>query len=216
MLVKNASAGADLLHDGLRAAGVHVTVVATVFDLPAEMERAGGVPYLVLGVDYFGREEFRLLPMVRREWPRTVIVAYHGPGFEHQGRVAELVGADVVLGSPADVSRFVTGLAGPLGAADASSAAGERAAAPASAAGPEPEPAAPNAPDGPAAPAEASRPKPPAPPAGNNLKQGALPLPDGPADDTTPAEPDAAGTIKVTEEELRLLLGEDEEAPPGP
>jgi len=112
VLVKQAgSAVAETLHHGLRDAGLHVVVVPTAYDVVVEAERAPGtVAHVVLGVDHLGPGEFRLMPLVRREWPETVVVAYHGPGFEYKGRIAELVGADIVLSTAEDVSRFLAGL----------------------------------------------------------------------------------------------------------
>jgi len=112
VLVKQAgSAVAETLDHGLRDAGLHVVVVPTAYDVVVEAERAPGtVAHVVLGVDHLGPGEFRLMPLVRREWPETVVVAYHGPGFEYKGRIAELVGADIVLSTAEDVSRFLAGL----------------------------------------------------------------------------------------------------------
>ena len=106
-------AGSDMAHAlerGLRAAGRAVTVVTNPLDSVAEAVRAAPpVDCLVVGVDFFDSEAFRLLPLFRREWPDTTIVAYHGPGFEHKGRIAGLVGADVVLSRPAAVLEFLGG-----------------------------------------------------------------------------------------------------------
>jgi outer membrane biosynthesis protein TonB len=133
------SAAEEALLNGLRAAGFRVVTVRTVWDVVVEIERAGGARFLVAGIDSFGRDEFRLFPLVRREWPETVIVAYLNPGFEHLGHIAELVGADVVLASLRDISAFINSLApGPPQEA------------------PKPEPAAP--PPAPAAPDKAPEP----------------------------------------------------------
>ena len=112
LLVKQTgSAAAEALHQGLRAAGLRVIVVPTAYDAAAEADRVADIiRYLIVGVDYFGPGEFRLMPLVRREWPEILIVAYHSPGFEYKGRVAELVGADVILATPEDVLRFVESL----------------------------------------------------------------------------------------------------------
>ena len=102
----------NLLEQGLMAAGMRVVQVSTAYDVVVEAERAS-TPFrhVILGVDYFGREEFRLLPLIRREWPSTVVAAYHSPGFEHKGLLSELMGADVVLSGPDDVARFLETLA---------------------------------------------------------------------------------------------------------
>jgi hypothetical protein len=102
---------AQAILQGLPAAGVRVAAIPTAWDVVVEMERARGARYLFLGVDYFGRDEFRLIPLVRREWPDTVVIALASAGFEHQGRLAELVGADVVLTSLDGILAFVNGLA---------------------------------------------------------------------------------------------------------
>lgn len=101
---------ADALAEGLRAAGRPVTVVTNPLDSVAEAVRADPpLNCLVVGVDFFDDEAFRLLPLFRREWPDTTIVAYHGRGFEHKGRIAGLVGADVVLSRPAHLLEFLGG-----------------------------------------------------------------------------------------------------------
>jgi hypothetical protein len=103
---------AEALRRGLLAAGFAVTAVPTVFDAVVETARSGVAPrHIVVGVDLFGQQEFRLIPLARREWPTTTIVAYHSAGFEHKGRLAEMIGADVVLDTHEAVIRFVEGLA---------------------------------------------------------------------------------------------------------
>jgi hypothetical protein len=281
---------AQAVLQGLPAAGVRVAAIPTAWDAVVEMERARGARYLFLGVDYFGRDEFRLIPLVRREWPDTVVIALASAGFEHQGRLAELVGADVVLTSLDGILAFVNGLApgappseplparvpaptGPPAAAPKTDKAARGSVhAPSS-----PEaPAADGAPTGPPAPAPktdnaargsvhapaspeapAAGPVPPdhapparpqgptatsgsKPPAANSpdagKSAGAVPArspavaskPQPPAasslprtlaedsvdDDDTLAGGRVIGTIEVTEEELRLLLGEDEQPQP--
>ena len=107
----SASTVGEAVRLALEAAGLQSIVVPTVFDAVVEIERAAGaVRYLAASVDYFGPQEFRLLPLVRREWPETILIASHSPGFNYKGRLAELVGADVILGSLDDVSRFAAGL----------------------------------------------------------------------------------------------------------
>jgi hypothetical protein len=270
------SAAGEALLNGLRAAGFRVVTVRTVWDVVVEIERAGGARFLVSGIDSFGRDEFRLFPLVRREWPKTVIVAYLNPGFEHLGHIAELVGADVVLASLRDVSAFINSLApgppqevpkpapaAPPPAPAAPDKAPEPAAAkpfpaPANASPVAPPPPRPSEP--PAAPeAEeavpyrspilealaqtAAKTPPPAPktaepPARRASARDALaaavaelspaarksnlrtPSVQGQPPDTPPAAEEVvdgenAGTIEVTEEELRILLGEDEGAEPG-
>jgi len=301
------SAAGEALLNGLRAAGFRVVTVRTVWDVVVEIERAGGARFLVSGIDSFGRDEFRLFPLVRREWPKTVIVAYLNPGFEHLGHIAELVGADVVLASLRDVSAFINGLApgppqevpkpapsapppapaAPDKAPEPAAAKPSPAPADASLVAPPPAPAAPDkapepaaaepfpapasaspvAPpppqpsDSPAAPeAEevppyrspilealartAAKTPPPAPkaagpparqpsalealaaavaqasPAAPKTNLRAPPVQGRPANTPPAGEQiigveDGIGTIEVTEEELRILLGEDEGAEPG-
>lgn len=143
LLVKQrGSAVADGLERSLRALGVPVTLVATAYDAVTEAAgRAEPVERLIVGVDFLGPDEFRILPLFRREWPDTYIVAYHSPGFEHKGRIAELVGADLVIAGPADLSRFLRMVVS------------SRTPARAAAAPPRPSPAAPSA--GPAGPTPA-------------------------------------------------------------
>jgi hypothetical protein len=122
-----ASAMSDAIMDGLRAAGLRVAglrvaAVSNVFDAVIEAEHAArghpGSParaltHLVVGVDHFGQQEFRLFPLVRREWPGTLIVAFHSPGFDYKGRLAELLGADVILGSTDSVAEWTANLMPP-------------------------------------------------------------------------------------------------------
>lgn len=233
LLVKQAgSAAAEALHRGLRAAGLRLAIVPTVYDVPAEADRAaGGIRQLILGVDHFGPGEFRIIPLVRREWPATVVVAYHSPGFEHKGRIAELVGADVILATPDDLSRFVEGLApsaAPVPAEAPPTVPPVEAAAPAAPA-PAPAPAAaePTA-EGPAK----EGPWPSIPPAVKQyLAGGARPAATGTPESVTQpqtrevvkgvenldgddelAQGKVLGTIELTEDELRILLGEDDES----
>jgi hypothetical protein len=136
LLVKEpGSALAEVIEQSLGAAGVRVTSVATPYEALVEVERAehatakptggagvaigdrlsppgeaGPLRIVILGVDHFGREEFRLLPLVRRQWPDLTLVAYHSPGFEYKGRLAELVGADFAIGNLDGVSCLLEGL----------------------------------------------------------------------------------------------------------
>jgi len=112
LLVKQAgSATGDALERGLRAAGLPLVVATNPFDTVTQAARRGSpVRYLVVGVDFYDAETFRLLPLFRREWPTTTIIAYHSPGFEHKGRIARLVGADVVLSEPAGLIEFLGSL----------------------------------------------------------------------------------------------------------
>jgi len=272
LVVKPAGPPGEALDQALRAAGFLVRVAPTVFDAVTEAQRAGGVlKYLFVGVDHWGPREFRLLPLVRREWPATSIVACHSPGFAYKGRLAELIGADAVLGSTEEILQFVEGIEAsaelapapeeasipepaaqtvePPPAAEAEASALAEAPPPVPVAAPpapaqtdaappqarpirEPPPAPPQATRQPVWP-EAARPfasplqsipmirPPPRPPE---------PAPAPPADPPAPAQPgpvgpgdedlagedgidgEVIGTIELTEEELRLLLGEDEEA----
>jgi len=109
LLVKQpGSEMAHALERGLRAAGVPLTVAANPYDAVTEAARADPSPaYLLVGVDFFDAEALRLLPLFRREWPDTTIVAYHSPGFEHKGRLAGIVGADVVVSRPEQLLTFL-------------------------------------------------------------------------------------------------------------
>jgi hypothetical protein len=270
------SAAGEALLNGLRAAGFRVVTVRTVWDVVVEIERAGGARFLVAGIDSFGRDEFRLFPLVRREWPETVIVAYLNPGFEHLGHIAELVGADVVLASLRDISAFINSLAPgppqevpkpepatPPPAPTAPDKAPEPVAAkpfpaPANASPVAPPPSRPS--ESPAAPGAdeavpcrspilealaqtAAKTLPPAPkaaepPARRTSALDALaaavaelspaarksnlraPSVQGQPADTPPAAEEVvdggnAGAVEITDEELRILLGEDEGAAPG-
>jgi len=231
LVLKPAGPPGEALAQALRAAGFCVRVAPTVFDVVTEAHRAGGsLQHLFVGVDHWGPNEFRLLPLVRREWPATTIVAYHSPGFAYKGRVAELVGADAVLGGIDEIVQFIESLAA--------------SAEPAAPVEPPPEPP----PPAPVAKAEPTRPvgvapalePPPAPtrppaspvqsiPMIQRQAQPPRPAPVPPASRAAPPQPqpedsnveDAAGddgidgevigTIELTDEELRLLLGEDEE-----
>ena len=269
-----ASAMSDAIQDGLRAAGLHAAAVSNVFDAVVEAEHAArgqaGSParaliQTIVCVDHFGQQDFRLFPLMRREWPETLIVAFHSPGFDYKGRLADLLGADVVLGSAADVAEWVKSLV--PAARPGRAAPVEPSARPAPEPPPAPPPPAPTglppaaayqylarAPDPPPA-ANASSPPPSAPPA--EVKPAAPPPanaappspppsaapglrltpaaeavaallrspPPRPAPGTAtpqpPAQPPASdelaggnviGTVELTDEELRLLLGEEEEA----
>jgi hypothetical protein len=184
LVLKPAGPPGEALDQALRAAGFCVRVAPTVFDVVTEAHRAGGsLKHLFVGIDHWGPNEFRLLPLVRREWPATTIVAYHSPGFAYKGRVAELVGADAVLGSLDEIVQFIESLAA--------------SAEPAAPVEPPPEP------PRPASAPPAGRAAPPQPqPEDSNVEDAA-------GDDGIDGE--VIGTIELTDEELRLLLGEDEE-----
>jgi len=259
----------DAIQDGLRAAGLRAAVVSNVFDAVVEAEHAAqaqaGSParaltQTIVCVDHFGQQDFRLFPLMRREWPETLIVAFHSPGFDYKGRLAELLGADVVLGSTADVAEWAKSLV------PAAPAAGETPATPVEppahqapeppartpstdappaayqylARAPEPPPAAadqapphPTSPESApppapvrqpppaqassAAPTEVKPAAPPAPPsespptAAPPAAQSKTRLGEPPADDEW-VEGNVIGTVELTDEELRLLLGEEEDA----
>jgi len=249
LLVKHCGAAAgELLDRGLRAAGLLVVVAPTVYDAVIEAERAtGSLRHLICCVDYFGRDDFRLFRLVRREWPKTVIVAHYSPGFEYKGRLAELVGADVILGCLEDIANFVEGLAPsaaptepepsrPLAGVSQAIAA-LRSTAPVAAA-PKPAPPHPTAPvEPPARPAPEPPPPPSAPtglpptaayqhlardPEPPPAANASSPPPSAPPAEVKPAAPppdddewvegDVIGTVELTEDELRLLLGEEKDA----
>ena len=259
-----ASAMSDAIQDGLRAAGLRAAVVSNVFDAVVEAEHAArghaGSPartltQTIVCVDHFGQQDFRLFPLMRREWPETLITAFHSPGFDYKGRLAELLGADVVLGSAADVAEWAKSLVPATGEPPAAPV--EPPARPAPEPPPPPPPSAPTglppaagyqylarAPEPPRAATEPVQERPSAPPhptapesappaapvrkppsaqassaAPTEVKPAAPP----PAaqSKTRPGEPPAGdgwvegnviGTVELTEEELRLLLGEGEEA----
>lgn len=227
----------EALDQALRAAGFCVQTVSTVFDIVAEAQRAGeSLRHIFVDVDYWGPGEFRLLPLVRREWPGTTIVACYSEGFAYKGRVAEMVGADAVLSGVEALLQFVESLTPPAE----------------SAAPPEPPPAPVarvyvrphrDAPPAAAAPVAepADLPPSPAPEAG---RPSASPLQSIPfmqaqaplaatassagqaataqsqftdsevadaVDDGEGVDGEVIGTIELTDEELRLLLGEDDE-----
>jgi hypothetical protein len=230
----------EALRQRLRAAGVHLIEAPTVFDAVIEAERAAGaISHLIVGVDWFGQQEFRLFPLVRREWPRILIVAWHSPGFDYKGRLAELIGADVILGSTDDVSQFAKDLAESAPAPPPMPAPPAAPKPPSKVVLPEPQasraaavsqsiaslrkaarPAEPDAKppydlsalraaiaEEPVPVAEA-KPEtlPPAPP--SPLAPAALETDLAPGDELLEGE--VVGTIELTEEELRLLLGEGE------
>ncbi len=242
LLVRPApSALADAVHRGFLAAGFPVMILPTVYEAVAEAARSPvPIRHFIVGVDAFGDQEFRLFPLVRREWPGAMIVAYHSPDFAHKGRLAELVGADVVLDTAESVISFAESLApaAPSAAAPLAEPPAEK--VPAATASPEPA-----SPAAAALPAETSADK---PPAAAPAKSGAEALAalaavvtqifpagpyvaaSGPAAASTPPQTPAAGqppagttgdtfvgggevvgTIELTEEELRLLLGEEEQ-----
>lgn len=184
LLKQPGSALAEVLDQSLRAAGARVTTAANPYEVLAEAARAEHpFRYILLGVDYFGRDDFRLLPLLRREWPEVFLVAYHSSGFEYKGELAELVGADLILADEKGLSAFLKSLSIRPASARRPATGGvqEKAylARPArAAAGAEtPDPAATEPPT--------AKPKP-------------------------PAGHDAA--TRLTEEELRLLLGEEDQA----
>jgi hypothetical protein len=274
------SAMGEALHRGLLAAGMRVAVVPTVFDAVVEAERiagprvrttsgtSGGLRHLIVGIDYFGQQEFRLFPLVRREWPETLLVAYHSPGLDYKGRLAELLGADAVLATLEDVARFAEGLAS-SGTAEVPASAKATAGGPPAPLAPEPAPsvsassvpgmrvplaACPPVPpeqhtggqaasgtpvrtdtcapdiQPPAAAAPANKPGVAAPAKSAAEALAALAAviaessPTGPYVTSVAGQPPGApgdnfleggevvGTIELTEEELRLLLGEEDEA----
>jgi hypothetical protein len=101
----------EAIYHTFQAAGFRVLVVPSVYDAVVEAARAKGpIRHVIVGVDCFGQQEFRLFPLVRREWPAATLVAYHSAGFEHKGRLAEMIGADVVLGTPEAVARYAEDL----------------------------------------------------------------------------------------------------------
>ena len=186
---------------------------------------------------------------MRREWPGATLVACHSPGFAYKGRVAELVGADVVLCGLEEISRFIESQA-PAQAAAAPpapttvqpphEAAGKEAPAPPlapveearvqtgegplAAAPPSlyllgaksrsaPAPEASKPPAAPPADRPAGGPVPPPPPdarPGPRPLQPVAALPAEPLDAEDMVQGEVIGTVELTEEELRLLLGEDE------
>jgi hypothetical protein len=184
LLKQPGSALAEILHQSLRAAGARVTTAANPYEVLAEAARAEHpFRYILLGVDYFARDDFRLLPLLRREWPEAFLVAYHSPGFEYKGELAELVGADLILADEKGLAAFLDSLS----------------ARPASARRP--------ATGGVAVEAYLARPA--RTPAGAETPAPAAP--ESPTVKPRPAPGQDAAT-RLTEEELRLLLGEEDQA----
>ncbi len=233
---------AEVLEQSLGAAGVRVTAVASPYEAILEADRTDRhFRYLIVGVDHFGRDEYRLLPMARREWPETTVVAYHSPGFEYKGRLAELVGADVVVAGLDDISSLLEQLASPpehaeMRPAERPEPAPEEAEPARPAAGiataPEPtetpEPGAEPPSDeeagapGPEAetpppsaePSAAAAPAEPVPRAAQDHSEA--PAENPPDVEAEPPPPATAASphlphVEITDEELRLLLAEDDE-----
>ena len=218
----------DAIQDGLRAAGLNAAVVSNVFDAVVEAEHAAqaqaGSParaltHAIICVDHFGQQDFRLFPLMRREWPETLIVAFHSPGFDYKGRLADLLGADVVLGSTADVAEWAKSLVPAAGEIRPTPTAPAAPVEPPARLAPEPPPPPPlSAPTGlspaaayqylahaPALPSE-SPPTAALPAAQSKTRPGE------PAADDEWVEGNVIGTVELTEDELRLLLGEEKEA----
>ena len=192
LLKQPGSALAEVLDQSLRAAGARVTTATNPYEVLAEAARAEHpFRYILVGVDYFGRDDFRLLPLLRREWPEAFLVAYHSSGFEYKGELAELVGADLVLADEKGLSAFLDSLS----------------ARPASARRP--------APGGVQAKAYLARPARAAAgaetPAPSEVEGPAPAATESPTAKPRPA-PDQDAAAHLTEEELRLLLGEEDQA----
>ncbi len=222
---------ADVLEKSLGAAGVRTTVVATPYEAILEADRSPhGYRFLILGVDHFGRDQYRLVPMARREWPDTTVVAYHSPGFGYKGRLAELVGADMILTGLDGVSSLLEGLAphepGPRSERVQPGPAAREPAAPEppASAPPEPEPPATEtaASDSAADPSSvaqraeadaASDTRPPKKARKTRQAEPAAEEPPEPAEQVEPAATDQTSlpSVELTDEELRLLLAEDED-----
>ena len=184
LLKQPGSALAEVLDQSLRAAGARVTTAANPYEVLAEAARAEHpFRYILLGVDYFGRDDFRLLPLLRREWPEAFLVAYHSSGFEYKGELAELVGADLILADEKGLSAFLKSLS----------------IRPASARRPATGDVA----------VEAYLARPARAPAGAETPAPAAP--ESPTAKPRPA-PDQDAATRLTEEELRLLLGEEDPA----
>lgn len=184
LLKQPGSALAEILHQSLRAAGARVTTAANPYEVLAEAARAEHpFRYILVGVDYFGRDDFRLLPLLRREWPEAFLVAYHSSGFEYKGELAELVGADLVLTDEKGLSAFLKSLS----------------IRPASARRP--------ATGGVAVEAYLARPA----RAAAGAETPAPAATESPTAKPRPA-PDQDAATRLTKEELRLLLGEEDQA----
>ena len=202
---------ADELERGLWAAGVRVTAVPSVYDAVVEGERAGAAfDYLILGVDRFGKDEFALVPFARREWPHTAIAAYHSPGFRYKASLAELMGADHILADADDIQGFLEGLSpeGPATWGPAPALTAEEAAFLAASAADRAEVIAPEAPTppqpgaGPSAPTRTPREAP-----DREIKPATAPRAAAPSTGDTG---EADEPVELTEDELRILLGEEE------
>ncbi len=196
LVLQDGSHLAAVLERSLAGAGVRLTVAATPYDAVIEAQRAD-VPfrYIIVGVDHFGRDEFRLLPLVRREWPESTLVAYHSPGFDYKGRLAELVGADLVVAGLDGISALLESMDLQLRPPVRPPAPPKR----------EPEPAPPPEPEAP--PPEATVETTPS----ETEPAEAEPAPLE-AEPPEGSRPDLPPRIELTDEELRLLLAEDDEA----
>ena len=204
LLVKQpGSALAEILHQSLRAAGARVTMAANPYEVLAEAARAEHpFRYILVGVDYFGRDDFRLLPLLRRVWPEAFLVAYHSSGFEYKGELAELVGADLVLADEKGLSAFLKSLSTRPASARRPATGGVAVEAylarPARAAAGAETPA----------PSEVEGPAPAAPECAPPKKVPDTVFPKK-VPDTILGDQDAA--TRLTEDELRLLLGEEDQ-----
>jgi len=182
LLKQPGSALAEVLYQSLRAAGARVTTAANPYEILAEAARAEHpFRHILLGVDYFGREDFRLLPLLRREWPEAFLVAYHSSGFEYKGELAELVGADLVLTDEKGLSAFLKNLSIRPASARRPATGGVQ--------------------------VEACLARPARSAAGAETPAQAAP--ESPTAKPPPA-PDQDAATHLTEDELRLLLGEED------
>ena len=253
---------AEAAHQALLAAGCRVAVAATTYDAVAEADRLGPtLAHVFVGVDFLSLDDLRFIPLVRREWPHAKVIAYHGPAYAHKGRLAEILGADVVANTWEQMTQIVTGLTQsaantPAPASPPAPAAAQavpvaipvtpspaamlaEALRPAASAASAEAPmsahlshdtaaaiaaaalalrqmrTAPAAVSPPAASPAVRTPAPVAAHAAASARSGATaadPLRDLVEDDEDLADSQILGTIELTEEELRLLLGEGEES----
>jgi len=83
------------LLDELRGADGRIALVRSPHEALARMVRSReGFDALFVGVDYFGKEDYRLFTWVKRQWPDVAVVTYASEGFRHKCTVAEMLGAD--------------------------------------------------------------------------------------------------------------------------
>ncbi|MDP6380398.1 MAG: hypothetical protein QF662_03540 [Phycisphaerae bacterium] len=86
---------ADQLLAELDRRGARITRVGSLYEAVAKLLCADK-PFdaLFVGVDFFGKEEFRLFPLLKKRWPALTAVTYASGGFRHKCSLADILGAD--------------------------------------------------------------------------------------------------------------------------